>query len=463
MERRRQLESQAAMIADSEKRKAERLAREAAKDAEAKSDSDESEESEIPMLAELEPPRIEASGSLQGANYSLRAAPARPAPSVATAPIAVPPPPAISTPEPGWFGETVKEEPFEVTTSEDVGYTASTTLAGNRLNTELRDIGSSVQVVTSNYMRDTGATNNESFLQYTTNTEVGGVATNASPASDPNARASDLTGWSAGFADASNDQREPNSILSGSGSPAGIIDSLASRASAGGEAGRDADEVPIVLSPFSLSGGDGSEFSRATAPADRVRGIGAAENTRDFFASDFPWDGYNVDTAQTDKDARESILGDDAEGQDTQELRKTERVFFRRTSQRALSGEASADRSTTLDAQVAEMEKTLAALRGEIIHDVQPGDTIAALSRHYKVSIAELMQLNGVVDPRLLQVGQKLRIPNQAPARPPSATPAPAARPDPTAPAPGETSTAAEPTSTFYLQVSDVSFRVSKV
>src|SRR5688572_27556994 len=46
--------------------------------------------------------------------------------------------------------ESTKEDilvltPFEVTTSnENEGYTAATTLAGNRLNTELRDIGSAV-------------------------------------------------------------------------------------------------------------------------------------------------------------------------------------------------------------------------------------------------------------------------------------------------------------------------------
>ncbi|HEY9154392.1 MAG TPA: hypothetical protein VIM69_04635, partial [Opitutaceae bacterium] len=56
--------------------------------------------------------------------------------------------------------ETIVLSPFEVTSSNDEGYAAATTLAGNRLNTELRDVGSSITVVTSQFLRDTGATDN---------------------------------------------------------------------------------------------------------------------------------------------------------------------------------------------------------------------------------------------------------------------------------------------------------------
>src|SRR5688572_11941325 len=48
--------------------------------------------------------------------------------------------------------------PFEVTAGDNEGYTAATTLAGNRLNTELRDIGNSVTVITSQFLKDIGAT-----------------------------------------------------------------------------------------------------------------------------------------------------------------------------------------------------------------------------------------------------------------------------------------------------------------
>src|SRR5664280_773526 len=49
--------------------------------------------------------------------------------------------------------EVVKLSPFEVTaTSKSERYTATSTLAGNRLNTQLRDIGSSVSVITSQFL-----------------------------------------------------------------------------------------------------------------------------------------------------------------------------------------------------------------------------------------------------------------------------------------------------------------------
>ncbi|MEX0321539.1 MAG: TonB-dependent receptor plug domain-containing protein [Puniceicoccaceae bacterium] len=62
--------------------------------------------------------------------------------------------------------------PFVVDTSEDVGYLATTTLAGSRLNMQLRDVGSAVSVMTEEFMEDTGATNANTLLSYGLNTEV---------------------------------------------------------------------------------------------------------------------------------------------------------------------------------------------------------------------------------------------------------------------------------------------------
>ena len=47
--------------------------------------------------------------------------------------------------------------PFEVSTSATSGYAAATTLAGCRLNTELKDVGSAISVVTSQYLDDVGS------------------------------------------------------------------------------------------------------------------------------------------------------------------------------------------------------------------------------------------------------------------------------------------------------------------
>ena len=130
--------------------------------------------------------------------------------------------------------------PFEVTSSGEEGYNAATTLAGNRLKTELRDVGSAIQVVTSQFLRDTGATDNTSLLQYTTGTEVGG-----------------LRGNFAGFGNAAQLNED-------------------------------------TLRP--------SENTR-------VRGLAAADNTRDYFRSDIPWDSYNVDRVELQRGANSILFG----------------------------------------------------------------------------------------------------------------------------------------------------------
>ncbi|HYP15577.1 MAG TPA: TonB-dependent receptor, partial [Opitutus sp.] len=118
--------------------------------------------------------------------------------------------------------------PFEVS-SESVGsYAAAYSLAGNRLNTELRDVGAAISVVTAQFLRDVGATSNESLLQYTPNTEVGGV----------------------------------QGTMANAGS------------------GTQLDETNSFVRPNSNT---------------RVRGLAAADNTRDFFITDIPWDSYNID------------------------------------------------------------------------------------------------------------------------------------------------------------------------
>lgn len=73
--------------------------------------------------------------------------------------------------------ETVVLSPFEVTSSEDKGYAAKDTLAGSRLNSQLRDVSSAVTVVTKGFLQDVGATDSKNLLAYTSNTEVGGTRT----------------------------------------------------------------------------------------------------------------------------------------------------------------------------------------------------------------------------------------------------------------------------------------------
>ncbi|HLP06522.1 MAG TPA: TonB-dependent receptor plug domain-containing protein [Opitutaceae bacterium] len=132
--------------------------------------------------------------------------------------------------------------PFEVSASAATGYAASTTLAGNRLNTELRDIGSAVSVVTSEFLKDVGATDNRTLLQYTTGSEVGGSYGNFGGHGD----------------------------------------------------GPLLDESSKFISPNTNT---------------RIRGLAAADNTRDFYMTDIPWDGYAVDGVDLQRGANSILFG----------------------------------------------------------------------------------------------------------------------------------------------------------
>ncbi len=70
--------------------------------------------------------------------------------------------------------EIFELSPFEVSGEKDQGYRASSTLAGTRIRTDLKDIGSAISVYTDQFLEDIGATDNNSLLQYTTNAEAGG-------------------------------------------------------------------------------------------------------------------------------------------------------------------------------------------------------------------------------------------------------------------------------------------------
>lgn len=138
--------------------------------------------------------------------------------------------------------EIVNLSPFEVTATQDVGYAAATTLAGNRLNTELRDVGSAVTVVTAQLLHDIAATNNETLLQYTTNTEVGNIYGN----------------------------------MANAGS------------------GTQLDETGKFSNPNQNT---------------RVRGLAAADSTVDFFLTDIPWDGYNIDRVDFQRGPNAILFG----------------------------------------------------------------------------------------------------------------------------------------------------------
>jgi outer membrane receptor protein involved in Fe transport len=120
--------------------------------------------------------------------------------------------------------------PFVVDAEQDRGYQATATLAGTRLRTDLADVGSAISVLTKELITDVGGYNNQTVLSYAVNTEIGG----------------------------------PRGNFSG--------------------ANRNGSEGHITES---------ANFSNPNGNT-RVRGLTGADNTRDFFLSDIPWDGYNI-------------------------------------------------------------------------------------------------------------------------------------------------------------------------
>ena len=132
--------------------------------------------------------------------------------------------------------------PFEVNADEDTGYAATQTLAGTRIRTDLKDVGSAITVVTKQFMEDVGATDNSTLLQYTPNAEVAGTR-----------------GTYAGLGNATS-----------------------------------VDETNSLRQPGSNN---------------RVRGLATADNTRDYFITDIPWDGYNVDRVDIQRGPNAILFG----------------------------------------------------------------------------------------------------------------------------------------------------------
>jgi hypothetical protein len=77
------------------------------------------------------------------------------------------PSPAPASPVTAASDEAVVLTPFEVSTSKDTGYAATETLAGTRLRTPLRDVASSMAILTPEFMQDLAATSIDKALLFT--------------------------------------------------------------------------------------------------------------------------------------------------------------------------------------------------------------------------------------------------------------------------------------------------------
>ncbi len=148
-------------------------------------------------------------------------------------------------------GNIFELSPFQVDESENVGYYSSQTLAGGRLTTALKDIATSVPVVTHEFMQDIGATQLDEVLVYTTATEAfGGL--------------SDYQQISAGLNN--DDQQRPGDL-------------------------------------------DNSAARQNPNAASRVRGMTAPTLTTNYFASSIPFDSYNANRLDINRGANSFLFG----------------------------------------------------------------------------------------------------------------------------------------------------------
>ena len=74
--------------------------------------------------------------------------------------------------------DTYELTPFTIEDDAAIGYLATQTLAGGRIQQDLKDTGAAVQVITAEFMEDIGATDIEELLMYTTSSEVAGILGN---------------------------------------------------------------------------------------------------------------------------------------------------------------------------------------------------------------------------------------------------------------------------------------------
>jgi iron complex outermembrane receptor protein len=60
----------------------------------------------------------------------------------------------------------IQLDPFKVTTDKDKGYKATNAVTGTRLNTQIKDVPLNLEVITNEFIRDTGGTNLREALRY---------------------------------------------------------------------------------------------------------------------------------------------------------------------------------------------------------------------------------------------------------------------------------------------------------
>jgi outer membrane receptor protein involved in Fe transport len=149
--------------------------------------------------------------------------------------------------------DAVVLSPFEVSTSGDVGYLATNSLAGSRLNSSLKDTPAIIDVFTKEFLNDIGATSLEQALLYANNSQtddgdtlrVNNGISQIAAGNSFNFRSRGILGNSTRnyfetrlgtdfySTERLDDSRGPNSVLFGIGSAGGIINNSPKRAQFG--------------------------------------------------------------------------------------------------------------------------------------------------------------------------------------------------------------------------------------
>lgn len=142
-------------------------------------------------------------------------------------------------------GEVFELSPFSVNSEEDSGYRATSTLAGTRLKTDLKNVGSAISILTEEFFDDTGATDAAGALSYAMSTEVSGPQ--------------------------------------------------------GNFAGNSFNSTGNSANTNSARGNPQS--------AQRVRGLASAELTRNYFLTDIPFDSYNTDRVTINRGPNSLLFG----------------------------------------------------------------------------------------------------------------------------------------------------------
>lgn len=197
--------------------------------------------------------------------------------------------------------DTITLSPFVVDATKDRGYAASNTQAGSRLNSRLIDTPSAISVMTTEFLKDIGASNIDTAITFGTNIEVNknddnggyrirGITSSVSRSRNLFLVSGDQIKTSSDLynVDRITSSRGPNAILYGNADPAGVVDVSTKKADLNRNLGEFAQQAD------SYSGGE-----RVSVDANQVIVPGRLALRFDGMYQDV--NGFRMNSPQRDK------------------------------------------------------------------------------------------------------------------------------------------------------------------